>query len=562
MARRPGPHAQTGPHFDPALGGRRASRFVRADGWISLAVAAVALAAYVPLLAPGLLQADAGEFQTLAVTLGYAHPTGYPVYLLLAKLATKIPIAEVPYRVNLLSAIMGAVAVAVLYLLGRLLTGRRWVPVAGAVALAVSPTFWSLAIIAEVYTPAAVCMITVLLWLALWQQTAELRWLFAAAALGGLSLGVHSTVAFMAPAAILFVLLHPRRWRANLAVATAGAATGAALTLAAFAVIDRADGPCSYFNTVINPSRSEWNLRPEDTDAFLERVVLSMSAPQFQGMLFSQTPGRTWEKTVQYLENLPREFPPVWLLAAIAGLAWLGRRNWKITLLLVLTFLTHLVFDLNFDGVVHLKYIFMYILIALFGVAGLAWLSDAVVGLAVRYGKRQPTPAAGDRGVAIVGLLVVLLPMVLPGAWTREGRRAHWLPPEERDWPGMAYSAEYHQELRELIGKLEDDAVVFTGWCHLYPYYYVAHVEQGRTGMVFLHDYPTAHRFRLADSAVEYVKHLKRVTPERPIYFTHVVEEVAEHFRFDPQPTHRGFEDLYRVGDPVEAQRASAPREE
>ena len=40
-----------------------------------------AMVGYVPTLAPGLLRADSGEFQTLAVTLGYSHPTGYPVYL-------------------------------------------------------------------------------------------------------------------------------------------------------------------------------------------------------------------------------------------------------------------------------------------------------------------------------------------------------------------------------------------------------------------------------------------------------------------------------------------------
>ena len=56
----------------------------RRDLGLGVAVAVVALVVYVLTLAPGLLRADSGELQTLAVTLGYAHPTGYPVYLLLA----------------------------------------------------------------------------------------------------------------------------------------------------------------------------------------------------------------------------------------------------------------------------------------------------------------------------------------------------------------------------------------------------------------------------------------------------------------------------------------------
>lgn len=555
MTRQHGRHCGAESPREPVADDQQVVPLMPSDWWIGLAVALAAFVGYVAKLAPGLLRADVGEFQTLAVTLGYAHPTGYPVYLLLAKLATLIPIGAVPYRVNLLSAIMGAVAVGVLYLLGRLLTGRRWVPVAGALALAVSPTFWSQAIIAEVYTPAAVCMIAVLFWLGLWQQTGRLRRLFAGACLGGVSLGVHSTVALMAPAAMLFVLLHPQRWKANVAAAMGGAAAGEALTLAAFAVIDSADGPCSYFNVVINPSRSEWNLQPEDTDDFLERVMLSMSAPQFRGMLFSQTPQRTRQKTIQYLRNLPREFPPAWLIAAVAGLFWLSRRNWKMALLLTLTFFAHLFFDLHFDGIVHLKYIFMYIVIAVFGVAGLAWLSDAVGELAARYGKRRYTPAACDRAVAILGVIAVLLPMTFPRAWNEEGRRKCWVPPEE-DPPRVEYSARFHQDVRELIGKLEDDAVVFTGWCVIYPYYYVAHVEQGRTGIVILHDYPTANHFELADSALEYVKHVKQVTPDRPIYFTHVVRKVADVFELEP--AHTGLENLYRVGQPIEPQKPSA----
>ena len=519
----------------------------RCDFLLALAVAAVALGVYIFTLAPGLLRADSGELQTLAVTLGYAHPTGYPVYLLLAKVFTLIPVGDVAYRVNLLSAVMGAAGAGLLYLLGRLLTGKRFLPVAGAFALALSPTFWSQAIIAEVYTTGVVCMLGVLLGIALWQRTGQVRWLFAAACLGGMSLGVHSTHALMAPAAMLIVAITPRRWIANWTAAVLGAVTGAAITLAAFALIDSADSPAGYFHAVINPSRSLWDLEPEDLDGFFDRVELSMNPPQFRGLLFSQTWDLTRQKAVDYSRNLPSEFPPLWFVAVGAGLVWLGRRNWKITLLLVLSYAAHLAYNLNFDGVVHVLYIATYVPLAVLGIAGLAWLSDALQALAAHLGKPAISPAAWDRLAAAAGLCLVIWPMAFTDAWNVEGRRRVWLPPQEQDTPfRVEYSAQFHRQVRELIDDLEPDAVVFVGWCLVYPYYYVAHVEQGRTQMQFIHDYPMKDHFDLADSALEYVR---QVSPQRPVYFAdHRAIEKRPGKLFELRPVRRGRELLYRVG--------------
>ena len=70
--------------------------------------------AYSLTLAPGLTWAnhgeDGGDLITAAATLGVAHPTGYPTYLLLAHLFQLLPIGNLAFRTNLLSALsaMGA----------------------------------------------------------------------------------------------------------------------------------------------------------------------------------------------------------------------------------------------------------------------------------------------------------------------------------------------------------------------------------------------------------------------------------------------------------------------
>jgi len=184
--------------------------------------------------------------------------------------------------------------------------------------------------------------------------------------------------------------------------------------------------------------------------------------------------------------------------------------------------------------------------VALFGVAGLALVGDAWTAFSQRKGKPGHSPEVLSATLGILGLAVVLSPMAFPGAWNEEGRRRCWAPPEAEPL-GVEYSPTFHSRVRLLVRDLEDDAVLFTGWSQLYPCYYVAHVEQGRTEMVFFQDYPQPYHFELADSALKYVR---RMAPTRPVYFTHVVKKVDEEFELEA--VRRGRQTLYLVGSQKE----------
>jgi hypothetical protein len=514
---------------------------------IGVGLALAALAAYVATLAPEWMDSDSAEFYTQAVKLGYAHPTGYPVYLFLAKAATCLPIGQIPYRVNLLSAIAGAAATGLMYLFGRLLTLRRWPPMAGAVALAVSPTFWSQAIIAKVYTSGIVFMLAVLACLELWRQGGRLRWLFLAGCLGGVSLGVHVTHGLMAPAVFVLLAVTPRRWKANWTTALAGAAAGAAITLAAYAAIDRIDSPTSYFRAVLRPSRSEFHLSAAELDSFGGRLKLCFFPPQYTPLLFSKPLSVFEEKVQWHVGNLQHEFPLPWLGLALVGVYWLGRRDWRMTMLLLLTWAAHLGYDLVYDmGGVHVLYLATYVPLIALAAAGLAFLADGCAWIVAagwgRSANNLRSATAGDLAAGVLGLAVVLWPLAWPEAWNVEHRRDAWTPVEE-DLFLVEHSPELHEAARRLVDDLEPDAVLFTGWCPLYAYYYVAFVERGRTDLAFYQDYPRAYYFELADSALDYVKEASRT---RPVYFTHVVRKVAA--AFEMTPVRRGRETLYRVG--------------
>ena len=90
----------------------------RADLVVGVVLGVASLSLYVKTLAPTLLTADAAEFQLACHTLGIAHPTGYPLYLMLGWLWSHLVLlGDVAYRINMLSAVFAASAVGLLYVL-------------------------------------------------------------------------------------------------------------------------------------------------------------------------------------------------------------------------------------------------------------------------------------------------------------------------------------------------------------------------------------------------------------------------------------------------------------
>jgi len=109
------------------------------DGLVFLA----ALALYVGTLAPTILPADSGEFQIVGPLLGVAHPPGYALFTLLAKAFSLLPLGEVAWRVNLMGAVTGALALVVVGQTARRIGGTPWAGIVAAGALGFSTTFWA-----------------------------------------------------------------------------------------------------------------------------------------------------------------------------------------------------------------------------------------------------------------------------------------------------------------------------------------------------------------------------------------------------------------------------------
>ena len=169
---------------------------------------------------------DGGDLITAAYTLGIPHPTGYPTYMLVGHIFAQVPVGDVAYRMNLLSALCAALAVTSCYAISATLLGAaphaRVAALCAALWLAASRVFWSQAIITEVYALNALFFaVTVGLALAALAQrfnastSAERRRLLGVLAplalVYGLSLGNHLTMALCAPMLLYLSIALMRR---------------------------------------------------------------------------------------------------------------------------------------------------------------------------------------------------------------------------------------------------------------------------------------------------------------------------------------------------------------
>ena len=184
----------------------------RADYRVYAALAGLlAFLVYLRTLAPTVMWYDMGELTTTSYVLGIAHNTGYPLYILLGKLFTFLPIGDVAYRVNLMSAVFAALTVSAVFIIIYDLTKSVLAALFGALTLAFSSTLWSTAVWAESYSLNAFFTAVITLLLLRWREDGRPWQLYVAALLFGLSMGNHRLVLLLVPGILLFILAGRRR---------------------------------------------------------------------------------------------------------------------------------------------------------------------------------------------------------------------------------------------------------------------------------------------------------------------------------------------------------------
>ena len=343
------------------------------------AVFVATLLLYSWTLAPTVTLTDSGELIVVARGLGVAHPPGFPLWIVLAHLASLVPLGNVAVRINFASALFAALASAMLtlvvaelmitasYLIGPKRRGKDarrgkktprytasggkdedsgvgrllvFAPALGAgLLMGFSRTLWSYATIAEVYTLNTLLICVIFFLMLRWRRsiiadrrhigapveggqrrpadTAHDVFLYAAALLFGLALGVHHvTVALILPALAVIVYRTEglRFFTSRRLVYAALISVAALVTIYAYLPLAAAHTP------VIN-----WG-----TPRSLQEIWWHVTGRQYRVFL-SFTPEMMGEQSLEFFRLLLREFGLSWLplplVLAFAGFVSAFKRD-------------------------------------------------------------------------------------------------------------------------------------------------------------------------------------------------------------------------------------------
>ena len=188
---------------------------------VAALVAVGVLALYLVTLAPSTAMWDTSEYIAAAYTFGLPHPPGNPLFVIVGRTFSILPIAPtVAQRINVLAALSSAASAGLWFLVTEQILGawlsERWLRVSGAVVAAIvgatAFTVWNQSVVNEKVYTVSLAGIALLSWLAIrWsnQPTGARadRLLVLMAYLCGLGYANHMAGMLPAPAILLAVLL-------------------------------------------------------------------------------------------------------------------------------------------------------------------------------------------------------------------------------------------------------------------------------------------------------------------------------------------------------------------
>jgi hypothetical protein len=402
----------------------------------AITLALFSLSLYVKTAAPTVLTADGGEFQFVPYIAGIAHPTGYPLYTMLGWLWSHVlPFGDVAYRMNLFSALWAAVAVTLLYIASILFLhlispsippGTLHVSALVATAtFASSQTFWSQAIIAEVYSLNAF-FVVLIFYLLVRREAAKgeeetagktrqsATRLLLVTFIYSLSLTHHRTMLLLAPAMAVFLWLTDRRiiHDGNFALRVLLVLL---LPLLLYLYIPWRAPFTPYLRIPLSVDK-ELVLYQNTPQGFFDLVMGQM----FRGELGYRT--ETLTRTRMVADLLRDQFSLVGMSLGLLGVLRLAfGRRWALLALTGLAYLTNVVFTLvYFIGDIFVLLIPSYLVFALWLALGAATLGEGVgqgivrwKGTPVRYGPWEEGYQKMISGIRSLVSLSTVIPLCL-----------------------------------------------------------------------------------------------------------------------------------------------------
>ncbi|MCX6582612.1 MAG: DUF2723 domain-containing protein [Candidatus Aminicenantes bacterium] len=461
----------------------------------------ITLAVYISTLAPSVYFGHSGELTAAAYNLGIAHPPGYPLYLLLGKLfMLLVPFGDMAMRMNLLSAVFAALTTVLVYLIGRALNHHRLTATLTALIAAFSFTFWSQAVVAEVYTLAALFFCTLILFTLLWLKDRQEHWLLLLALTAGFAMTHHVIIAVFLPVFLIFILLNKpgllKDWKL---IARSIPLFLLPLLLYLYLPIRSAANPLN-----------DWG-NPET----FSRMINHVTGKQFDGLFLKQGAAGVMFQWHIFVDALLKQFPFILLILAVIGVIAGLKREKKIVFFFLALPVVGICYSLAYF-ITNVEPQFIYIFLCLALIMGMSL--DGLYRW-MRKGKKNRFPWV------VAGILTIIA--LLPLAVNRT----------KCDQSGNYLARNYG---RNMISTLEkDSALIIDGENELFIAAYLKIVE-GLRPDVEVYDamqnifYIPAMKTKDKDKKTVTVADLyqfvnRMLTGKKPVFFTN---PIFQNFRF------------------------------
>src|SRR6266568_9194598 len=425
----------------------------RTELFCTSAVFLVALLLYCCTLAPTVTLTDSGELIVVAHGLGVAHPPGVPFWVMLAHLASLVPLGNVAVRINFSSALFAALACAMLTLVvaeliitasslttpkrtskaaqrsrkREDLTGGRFLmfaPAAGAgLLMAFSRTLWSYATITEVYALNTLLILVVFFLMVGWrrriletqtakdeQVTIHDSWLYAAAFIFGLAMGVHHvTVGLTLPAvaAVVYRTQGLKFFTSRRLLYAALISIGALIAVYAYLPFAASRSPVMNWGNPRSLQEIWWHITGRQYRVFF------VFSPAIMGAQF-----------VEFCRMVSREFGFPWLpvtpVLGLIGFASAYKRDrtafWFLLLIVVADLAYSLCYEIAEDKDAY--YLPVFIAIAIAAAFGIRW--------SIRFAGSRRAPILAPYIVSAVAI-VFTLATAFAANWPFNNRRHYFI---------------------------------------------------------------------------------------------------------------------------------------
>jgi hypothetical protein len=462
----------------------------------------------------------------------------HPLYVMLGQLMRLLPWGEPAWRITLLSALAGSLAVTLLALVALRLTGDLRAATLGALALAVAHTFWFHAVTPEVYTLHAVFMLS-LIGLALrWSRRRDGRDLLLFALLAGLGCANHIMLALtLLPTLILIGV--ELRWPAS--ARRERGPTGWPL----------AASMIGLFALGFAPWWIQFGRMARVGGVWLT-LGLATGFPWLPQRMPHQLSWSILSNLGAYCGLLLYQFTPLGLALGVCGARRLWRTQTRAGRLLAALFAIHALFSANYRVADRFAFhLPSYVIFALWIAAGWAGLLQALQARGDLRARARaaalaltllpiPLYAATPRVVHGLGYTDADLGIAPIGVGARDAL-AYFFDPNQR---GDDSAARFG---RSTLAQLGPHALVFTAWPGDQEAYvvlrYVQAVERRRPDvqldlLLFAADQPTPERVLAAARAQQRCRPLYLASLSRELY---PLDELRREFTITPEAN------LYRL---------------